>query len=108
MLPSNASILTYYPCYLLIPVFPPNLTRVVAPQALLNWVGSVKSQLNSSDTATDVTTAELLLKAHQDLGDDIKAHEDEFREIQLLGEKLGAQGDVREKVREGLGQGGWI
>ena len=67
-------------------------------KALLGWVGSVKAALNSSDTATDVATAELLLKSHQDLGDDIRAHEDEFREIQLLGEKLGAQGDVAEKV----------
>ena len=61
-------------------------------------MSGVKDALNSSDTATDVTTAELLLKAHADLGDDIRAHEDEFREIQLLGEKLGAQGNIKDKV----------
>ena len=60
----------------------------------------MKVLLNTHDSATDVTTAELLLKVHQDLGDDIRAHEDEFREIQHLGEKLGAAGDVGEKVRE--------
>lgn len=63
-------------------------------------MGGVKALLNTSDSATDVSTAELLLKAHQDLGDDIRAHEDEFREIQHLGAKLGATGDVGEMVSD--------
>ncbi|XP_042865885.1 spectrin beta chain, non-erythrocytic 5-like isoform X7 [Penaeus japonicus] len=57
-------------------------------KSLLNWVGDVKNALNSDEPARDVTTAEHLLKSHQDLGDDIRAHQDEFNELGQLGEKL--------------------
>ncbi|XP_069954045.1 spectrin beta chain isoform X10 [Cherax quadricarinatus] len=57
-------------------------------KSLLNWVGDVKNALNSDEPARDVTTAEHLLKSHQDLGDDIRAHQDEFTELGQLGEKL--------------------
>lgn len=45
---------------------------------LLNWAAEVKNKLNADTTnARDVETAKRLQKDHQDLGDDIKTHEDE-------------------------------
>jgi len=41
-------------------------------------VSSVKEALNTDETARDVATAENLLKKHQELGDDIEAHNDEY------------------------------
>lgn len=45
--------------------------------ALLTWIADVKNMLNADTTVRDVATAELLLKNHQDLKQDIKAHDDE-------------------------------
>lgn len=71
-------------------------------QSLLNWVGDVKNELNSNEPARDVTTAESLLKSHHDLGVDIRAHQDEFDELNQLGEKLIKRNpdfaEVKEKV----------
>ncbi|OQR70090.1 spectrin beta chain, partial [Tropilaelaps mercedesae] len=55
---------------------------------LLNWLASVKSQLNSYEPALDVTTAEDLLKQHEDLLPDIQAHEPGYRDLEDLGKKL--------------------
>uniref|UniRef100_A0A2R5L953 Putative spectrin beta chain non-erythrocytic 5 isoform x6 n=1 Tax=Ornithodoros turicata TaxID=34597 RepID=A0A2R5L953_9ACAR len=55
---------------------------------LLAWVSEVKVALNSFEPARDVATAEDNLKKHQELGDDIRTHEDEFADIQALGRKL--------------------
>ncbi|PSN40703.1 hypothetical protein C0J52_13751 [Blattella germanica] len=55
---------------------------------LLGWVASVKDALNADESARDVATAENLLKKHQELGDDVRAHEDEFREVADLGGQL--------------------
>ncbi|KAJ8962237.1 hypothetical protein NQ318_018209 [Aromia moschata] len=55
---------------------------------LLHWVGDVKDQLNADNMVRDVQTAEDLLKSHQDLAQDIKAKDDEFRQITGLGNKL--------------------
>lgn len=41
-------------------------------------MSGVKQSLNSDEPARDVATAENLLKKHQDLGDDIAAHQDEW------------------------------
>lgn len=41
-------------------------------------MSDVKQALNSDEPARDVATAENLLKKHQDLGDDIAAHQDEY------------------------------
>lgn len=46
-------------------------------KVLLNWVESVKLQLNADETARDVETAENLLKNHNDLAEEIKAQDDE-------------------------------
>ncbi|XP_049846907.1 spectrin beta chain, non-erythrocytic 1 isoform X2 [Schistocerca gregaria] len=55
---------------------------------LLGWVASVKQALNAFESARDVATAQNLIKNHQELGDDIRAHEDEFHELALLGQQL--------------------
>ncbi|KAJ8972183.1 hypothetical protein NQ314_000313 [Rhamnusium bicolor] len=55
---------------------------------LLRWVGDVKDQLNADNMVRDVQTAEALLKNHQDLAQDIKAKDDEFKQITDLGKKL--------------------
>lgn len=47
----------------------------------LTWVADVKDKLNAGEAARDVATAELLLKNHQDLCDDIRAHQDEYLPI---------------------------
>ncbi|XP_076029013.1 spectrin beta chain, non-erythrocytic 5 kst isoform X3 [Oratosquilla oratoria] len=71
-------------------------------KSLLNWVGDVKHALNADEAARDVTTAEQLLKSHQDLRDEIRAHQDEFNELNQLGEKLAKRNpdfdDVKEKM----------
>ena len=54
----------------------------------LGWMASVKEALNADESARDVATAENLLKKHQELDDDINAHEDEFREVTDLGDQL--------------------
>ncbi|KAI8126099.1 non-erythrocytic 5, Spectrin beta chain [Lucilia cuprina] len=57
-------------------------------KTLLAWIDSVKDQLNSDEPARDVETANKLLKQHNDLGDDIKAHDNEFAEVINLGKQL--------------------
>ncbi|KAK4313156.1 hypothetical protein Pmani_015473 [Petrolisthes manimaculis] len=73
-------------------------------KSLLNWVGDVKNALNADEPARDVTTAEHLLKSHQDLGDDIRAHEDEFNELSQLGEKLLKRNPDFAEVKEKMAQ----
>lgn len=41
-------------------------------------MADVKEKLNAGEAARDVATAELLLKNHQDMFDDIRAHHDEW------------------------------
>nr|CAD7256489.1 unnamed protein product [Timema shepardi] len=48
----------------------------------------VSKTLNADESARDVATAESLLKKHQELGDDVRAHDDEFREVSELGGQL--------------------
>ncbi|XP_058061720.1 spectrin beta chain, non-erythrocytic 1 [Anopheles bellator] len=57
-------------------------------RALLNWIAESSNQLNAEETARDVETAEKLLKKHKDLGDDIRAHEDEFSQLATLGQQM--------------------
>ncbi|XP_050536729.1 spectrin beta chain, non-erythrocytic 5 isoform X2 [Daktulosphaira vitifoliae] len=60
---------------------------------LLNWLSSVKEIINADSPARDVVTAENLLKNHNELGDDIKAHQDEIKEVTLLGKQLLSSGN---------------
>ncbi|XP_063909279.1 spectrin beta chain, non-erythrocytic 1 isoform X5 [Zophobas morio] len=55
---------------------------------LLHWVADVKDQLNAENMVRDVQTAQALLKSHKDLGEEIRAKDDEFKELTNLGKKL--------------------
>lgn len=57
-------------------------------KSLLAWIDSVKDNLNANEKARDVATAENLLKKHNELGDEIKAQDDEFKEVIALGQQL--------------------
>ncbi|XP_058824690.1 spectrin beta chain, non-erythrocytic 1 isoform X6 [Topomyia yanbarensis] len=57
-------------------------------KALLAWIEGVHNQLNAEETARDVETAENLLKQHNDLAEEIKAHDDEFQQLAKLGNQL--------------------
>ncbi|XP_055643020.1 spectrin beta chain isoform X2 [Toxorhynchites rutilus septentrionalis] len=57
-------------------------------KSLLAWIEGVHNQLNADETARDVETAENLLKQHNDLGEEIKAHDDEFKQLAHLGNQL--------------------
>ncbi|XP_034253991.1 spectrin beta chain, non-erythrocytic 1 isoform X5 [Thrips palmi] len=71
---------------------------------LLSWVHSVKDSLNADETARDLATAESLLKKHGELGDDIRAHEDEFHEISDLGKQLLQRNPNLVEVKARLGK----
>ncbi|XP_050313156.1 spectrin beta chain, non-erythrocytic 1 isoform X2 [Anthonomus grandis grandis] len=55
---------------------------------LLKWVAGVKDGLNADNLVKDVQTAQALLKDHQDLRDEIKTKDDEFKQLIDLGQKL--------------------
>lgn len=57
-------------------------------KSLIVWIASIKEVLESKDRARDVETAENLLKKHNELGDEIKSHDDEFKEVIALGKQL--------------------
>ncbi|KAF6212345.1 hypothetical protein GE061_012867 [Apolygus lucorum] len=71
---------------------------------LLNWLTTIKEALNADETARDVQTAEFLLKKHLELGDDIRAHDDEFRELSNLGSKLLQHIPAMPEVEERIGK----
>ncbi|XP_037299211.1 spectrin alpha chain, non-erythrocytic 1 isoform X2 [Manduca sexta] len=70
---------------------------------LTAWLGKTREQMSQDATAKDVATAEALLKQHQELKDDIKAHDDEFKEVIGLGKQLLATNpsltDVADKIK---------
>ncbi|XP_046630760.1 spectrin beta chain, non-erythrocytic 1-like isoform X4 [Daphnia pulicaria] len=69
-------------------------------KSLLTWVADVKENLNAGEAARDVATAELFLKNHQDLCDDIRAHQDDFDSLAGLASKLPNNKEVREKAQQ--------
>lgn len=71
-------------------------------RSLLNWASEVKNKLSSDTNARDVETAKRLQKDHLDLGEDIKTHEDEFHDVQKLGEKLLKRNPERVEISERL------
>lgn len=55
---------------------------------LLDWIERTNELMDIDEKAKDVETAKLHLKNHNDLGDDIKTHSDEFNELIGLGNQL--------------------
>ena len=71
-------------------------------KSLLQWVDATKNTLNTNENVRDVQTAEELLNKHAEIGDDIRAKQDEFTSLIQLGEKMyGRQPsqDMEEKVQ---------
>ncbi|XP_063632305.1 spectrin beta chain, non-erythrocytic 2 [Cydia splendana] len=68
-----------------------------------DWIQKVHEQLAQEATAKDVATAEHLLKEHRELEDDIKTHDDEFKEVIGLGRQLlgnnSSLADVADKIK---------
>ena len=70
-------------------------------KTLLQWVDNTKNALNTNENVRDVQTAEELLNKHAEIGDDIRAKQDEFNSLIQLGQKMyGRQPsqDMEEKV----------
>lgn len=55
---------------------------------LLDWIDSTNDAMDNIGDAKDVETANLHVKNHQDLGDEIRTHNDEFVEVIGLGNQL--------------------
>ena len=71
-------------------------------RSVLQWVDATKSSLNTNENVRDVQTAEELLNKHAEIGDDIRAKQDEFTSLIQLGEKMyGRQPsqDMEEKIQ---------
>ncbi|XP_073969406.1 spectrin beta chain, non-erythrocytic 5 kst isoform X2 [Rhodnius prolixus] len=71
---------------------------------LLNWLTTVKEALYADETARDVATAEILKKKHEELSDDIRAHNDEFNELSDLGGQLLLHNPGLTEVKDRLGK----
>ena len=70
-------------------------------KTLLQWVDDTKNALNTNENVRDVQTAEELLNKHAEIGDEIRAKQDEFNSLIQLGQKMyGRQPsqDMEEKV----------
>merc|ERR1719445_1480853 len=75
-------------------------------RSLLQWVDATKSALNTNENVRDVQTAEELLNKHAEVGDDIRAKQDEFSSLISLGQKMyGRQPsqEIEERI-QGLGE----
>ena len=57
-------------------------------KTLLQWVDDTKQYLNTNENVSDVQTAESLLNKHAEIGDDIRAKQDEFNSLIQLGQKM--------------------
>ncbi|XP_012141419.2 spectrin beta chain, non-erythrocytic 5 kst isoform X2 [Megachile rotundata] len=55
---------------------------------LINWAADVQEMMKVEEPVRDVATAEQLRKQHMELGEDIRTREDEFREVEELGNQL--------------------
>ncbi|CAL7939039.1 unnamed protein product [Xylocopa violacea] len=55
---------------------------------LINWAADMQETMKVEEPVRDVATAEQLRKHHMELGEDIRTHEDEFREVEELGNQL--------------------
>ena len=75
-------------------------------RSLMNWAQDAQEAIKAEEPVRDVATARQLIKMHNELGDEMKTREDEFREVEQLGAQLlhrnpalGA-GDVRERLEK--------
>ncbi|XP_034944641.1 LOW QUALITY PROTEIN: spectrin beta chain, non-erythrocytic 5 [Chelonus insularis] len=71
-------------------------------KSLINWALDVQEAMKAEEPVRDVTTAEKLKKHHTELGEEIKTREDEFREVEALGNQLLNRNPALTDVRERL------
>merc|ERR1719347_1746997 len=57
-------------------------------KTLQQWVDTTKNLLNANEHVRDVQTAEDLLNKHAEIGDEIRAKQDEFGSLIQLGQKM--------------------
>ncbi|XP_071162084.1 spectrin beta chain-like isoform X8 [Mytilus edulis] len=55
---------------------------------LLSWSGLMKAKLAKSDMPKDVQAAEIMLKEHAELSEDIQAHKPKFVDVKKLGNSV--------------------
>ncbi|XP_041352702.1 spectrin beta chain, non-erythrocytic 5-like isoform X2 [Gigantopelta aegis] len=71
---------------------------------LLTWAGSLRARLMSAELPHDIQSAEQMLKEHDDLGTDIKAHKDKFDKLKALAHEILAKNpnaqDVKDKLKK--------
>ncbi|CAL1542371.1 unnamed protein product [Lymnaea stagnalis] len=71
---------------------------------LLSWASGVKRTLASAEKPHDIKSAEEMLKAHEEVLDDIKAHKNKIKTTCALGRDITAKNpnakDVKEKVKK--------
>ncbi|XP_043484059.1 spectrin alpha chain [Leptopilina heterotoma] len=71
---------------------------------LINWAADIQDTIKHEEPVRDVATAEKLRKLHTELGEEVKAHEDEFREVEELGTQLLYRNSTLMEIRERLGK----
>ncbi|XP_011150755.1 spectrin alpha chain isoform X3 [Harpegnathos saltator] len=71
---------------------------------LINWATDIQETMKAEEPVRDVATAEQLKKQHMELGEEIRTKEDEFREVEDLGNQLlrrnPSLADVRERLEK--------
>ena len=55
---------------------------------LMSWSSSMKAKLAKSDLPRDVQAAEIMLKEHVELAEDIQGHKPKFADVQKLGKSV--------------------
>lgn len=73
-----------------------------AAEELLKWAASTAATLSSPvERVGGVEAAEELLKAHYELRDDLRAHQDEFAYVRDLGSRLLQKQPANKEVKVG-------
>ncbi|XP_063994705.1 spectrin beta chain, non-erythrocytic 5 isoform X3 [Diachasmimorpha longicaudata] len=57
-------------------------------KSLIHWASDIQEAMKAEEPVRDVATAEKLQKQHTELGEEVKTREDEFREVEDLGNQL--------------------
>ncbi|XP_067682927.1 spectrin beta chain, non-erythrocytic 5-like isoform X3 [Haliotis asinina] len=69
---------------------------------ILSWAGSMRARLASAEMPHDIQSAERMLKEHEEVGDDIKAHKDKFAKLRALGAEVLAKNPNAQDVKDRL------
>ncbi|KAJ8678764.1 hypothetical protein QAD02_014551 [Eretmocerus hayati] len=67
---------------------------------LISWATDTLATMKAEESVRDTATAERLKKQHAELGEEIKTKEDEFREVEALGNQLLFRNPLNTEVKE--------